>query len=331
MFVLNLFHLKNTNGIYYYALDYLREKGAAPEFILARPALCRVLKNKFPESTVLSISWLGYIWWVMKIFVRSWRVYTPSSHPMPFISRQMVVLHDTYPFLGRVGRIKAALFLLAAKTSRCFLAYINHADGLGFYQKHKFDGRRLVFAPNCFPGKGAAYGEKRRQGESRLIVGLVGSDSPKKNYAHLCAALRESNALQQVLFLIYGHETNYLSTVTAEFPDACIELVKSDEVTMPDFLASIDVLVSVARNEGFGRPVASALQSGVPCFLLDNPVFREFFEGGANFYPDVHSLVVALLEARATGILKPVEFQPSRQVVEAFSQAVLKLRLLTNY
>lgn len=329
--IVNLFNIKNTNGLFYYGVDFAKEAVGNVRRVLVRPQLKTATEKAFPNAQVISCGFDRFVWEIMQAWLRGWFIYTPSSHPLPFIRRQMVVLHDTYPFMGRAGKIKEALFVLAAKTSRCLLAYINHADGLAFYRQQGFAAQRLVFAPNRFPGPCAAYGEKRNQAESRLIVGLVGTDSPKKNYAQLFAALRECHGLQAVLFLIYGHETAYLAGVRDEFPDAGIDLVKSDAVTMPDFLASIDVLVSAAKNEGFGRPIASALQSGIPCFLLDNPVFREFFDGGANFYPELSGLVDALLDARASGALHAIEFQPPTPVVDAFSQATQKLRSLDTY
>ena len=209
----------------------------------------------------------------------------------------MLVLHDTYPFKGGIGRVKERLFVVSALTSRCLLAYINTADGLAFYRQHGFDPNRLVFAPNRFPGVVAEHHSKRPAGEPRLIIGLVGTDSPKKNYPALLSAIQRLGKSQDVVFEVYGHATDYFRTLLNGFPDLVIRLVESDRVSISDFLAGVDVLVSVATNEGFGRPIAGALQSGVPCYLIDNPVFREFFDGAAYFSLNVDTLVTKLFEA----------------------------------
>jgi glycosyltransferase involved in cell wall biosynthesis len=238
----------------------------------------------------------------------------------------MLVLHDTYPFKGGIGSVKERLFVVSALTSRCLLAYINTADGLAFYRQHGFDPNRLVFAPNRFPGAIAEPHSKRPPGESRLIVGLVGTDSPKKNYPALLSEIRRLGRSQDVVFAVYGHATGYFRSLLNDFPDLVIRLVESDRSSIPDFLGGVDVLVSVATNEGFGRPIAGALQSGVPCYLIDNPVFREFFDGAACFSPDVDTLVTRLFEARlsADGPAR-VSFAPPAAAVAAFAAAAGKL------
>jgi hypothetical protein len=63
----------------------------------------------------------------------------------------------------------------------------------------------------------------------------------------------------------------------------------------------VDVIASVSRGEGFCRPIASALTADVPCFLLRDEVFLEFYEHHALFSNNAQELVHALLQWRDGG------------------------------
>lgn len=322
MLVVNLTNIKNTNGLFYYGIDYIQALASPPDCILVRPALAQTLSGHCPSVRIIACSALRYLLELLKAAWSGKTIYTPSSHPLPFLSRQIVVLHDTYPFQGRLGRLKERLFVLSAYSSHCLLAYINITEGLAFYHKHGFDETRLVFAPNRFPNPAFGLISKRPAAECRIIVGLVGTDSPKKNYEALFSEIRTSGRVDSVLFSVYGHTTEYFRSVLAEFPDLDIQLIKSDTEAMVGFLAGVDVLVSVAESEGFGRPIAYATQSGIPCFLIDNPVFREFFDGGAHFSPNIKALVETLFGASLKSGLPKVRFQPSPSVIAAFARVV---------
>jgi len=109
-------------------------------------------------------------------------------------------------------------------------------------------------------------------------------------------------------FQIFGHRTNYFEGVVAQYPQLNISLQESDQVTLEKFFEGIDVLVSVADLEGFGRPISSAMIGGIPCYLLRKPVFLEFF-GGAFFFNDIVALVDGLRDAIKYG------FQPWQNIL----------------
>lgn len=332
MYLANLYHIKNTNGLFYYGVDYIKAQHHIPDCILVRPIMERVVAAQLPNAHIVACSLPAFVVRVLKAWWSGKMIYTPSSHPLPFVSKQMVVLHDTYPFTGKLGRLKAWLFVFSARTSRCLLAYINATEGLAFYKQHGFDGDRLVFAPNRFPGAVAKPRFLRPEGETRLIVGLVGTDSPKKNYPALFSAIRRLGRSHEVVLTVYGHATDYFRNLLKRFPDLDIQLIESDHSSLADFLAGLDVLVSVAGNEGFGRPIASALQSGIPCYLIDSPVFREFFDGAAYFSPTVDSLVGQLFEEWSSpDRLTKISFTPPAATVDAFATAAARLDDYSTY
>lgn len=323
--VFNIYFIKSTNGLFYYGIDTAKSLKIPPIKILVRRALAKAAVAQFPNSRIVACNLFTFIY---EIFL-AWRadnlIYTPSSHPLPFLSKQMVVLHDTYPFLSWKGCLKKWLFVASAHTSTCLLAYINHADGLNFYQSHGFDSSRLVFAPNRFPGKLTQYRSKRTPNETRLIIGLVGTDSSKKNYVKLFETVRKYGYADQIVFRVFGHGNEYIISLQNAFTDLVVCTIDSDTVDMPSFLASVDVVVSIAQNEGFGRPIASALESGVPCYLIDNPIFREFFEGGAVFSQDVFSLVTSLLQAWRFNKLEANHFVPRAELLNAFDASIERI------
>lgn len=320
--ILNLYHIKNTNGLFYYGVDTAKLLKKPPIKILVRRALKKAAAAKFLNSEIVVCNLLTFIYQILLAWYADNLIYTPSSHPLPFINKQIVVLHDTYPFLSWKGYLKKCLFLASAYTSKCLLAYINQAEGLRFYQNYGFNPSRLLFAPNRFPGKITQYCSARPPNQKRLMIGLVGTDSSKKNYATLFTEARKSGCGDQVVFLVFGHVNEYISNLQITFNDLIIDIIDSDAVDMSNFLASVDVVVSVAQNEGFGRPIASALESGVPCYLIENQIFREFFQGGAVFSPDVTTLFLSLLQVWHFGKLECVDFVPKAELINAFEASV---------
>jgi len=292
---------------------------------LVKPALFQIVRDMYPGVRVISCNYFSFLYQLYLACRCDSIIYTPSSHPIPFIDKQIIVLHDTYPFLSFRGSIKKILFVASARSSSCLLAYINHTDGLEFYKKHGFDSSRLMYSPNRFTGKITKYRSKRNLVENRLIIGLVGTESLKKNYSLIFKEIQRTGFYNSVLFLVFGHSNKYISDLKDEFSKLDISIFDSDLFDMSYFLASVDVIVSVAKTEGFGRPIASALESGVPCYLIENEIFREFFVGGAVFFPDINSLVFNLFDVWNSKKLVAVDFKPNPKFLVAFQDSINKI------
>lgn len=323
--IFNLFFIKSKNGLYYYALDIYANLRTAPKIVLVRGDLEVSARNDFPNSHIIVCNLFQFIIEAFLAWKSDIYIFTPSSHPLPFISKQMVVLHDTYPFLFWKGFLKKWLFITSARTSMCSLAHINIADGFEFYKKYNFELSRLVFFPNKFTGEIATYQSERSPNQRKLIVGLVGTDSSKKNYSDLFQAVRNEGAAEKIVFEIFGHLNDYIRNLHKKFPDIDVNVNDSDSINMSHFLASVDAVVSVAINEGFGRPIASALESGIPCYLIDNLIFREFFESGAIFSADTRTLLKTILIDWESNNLKQIYFNPKKELTLAFTSALKTL------
>lgn len=325
MIVANFYHLKNTNGLFYYGVDYLSEDLSKVRRVLVRPSMANAAARAFPGVEVVACSLGRLCLEVARATLRGDFIYTPSSHPLPFISKQMIVVHDVFPFFGFKGKIKALLLRLSLATSGCKVGYINNSDAQGFVLKLGAGRLKGLFAPNKFPTPVQLSSRTPRQSNC-LVVGLFGTDSAKKNYADLFDAVKSRGGANQVSFLAYGHRTDYYEKLVQQFPDIAFELVESDKCSLSGFLSKTDLIVSVADHEGFGRPIAAALLSNIPCLLVQRPVFVEFFQGGAKFSADIAGVVDRLLAHASMSALEPVSYSPPAAAVDGYRNAVAYLQ-----
>jgi hypothetical protein len=327
MLVINFFHIKQTNGLFYYGLEYARQNFDLIRIVIVNSVIESRVKAELPCIKVISTSNIRYLLEIVKCSNRNDLLYTPTSHPIPFLNWQWIVLHDAYPFkYGLKAKLKYFLFKLSLSTSRCRVGYINRSEAKPFVESLGVVHERLVFAPNRFP-KPALLTKTKSLKTGKLIVGLLGTDSEKKNYAHLFNEVRKADHASRLVFRAFGHETAYFRNIQANFPDVMIELVRSDVESIEEFMGGVDVLASASEYEGFGRPFASALLAGISVELLDRPVFREFFNGGAHFHPDLESLVQSLVKTRKSR-MRSIEYSAPIEVVNAYVKANEEIRLL---
>jgi hypothetical protein len=324
MIVANFYHLKNTNGLFYYGVDYLGEDLSKVRRVLVRPSMQEAALRALPGAEIVTCTFVQLLREVAGAARRGDFIYTPSSHPLPFISRQMIVVHDVFPFFGSKGKIKELLVRLSLATSGCRVGYINNSDARAFVGKLGASLKGL-FAPNKFPMPAQMAPVMSHQG-GPLSVGLFGTDSSKKNYAELFTEVLAQSGGGRVRFLLYGHRTPYFETLMREFPNIDMQLLESDKFTLSRFLSQVQVIVSVANHEGFGRPIAAALLASIPCLLVQHPVFVEFFQGGAQFRANIPDVVDHMLELALAPSIQHVSYSPPAAVVDGYRNAVAYLQ-----
>lgn len=326
--VFNLWHLKRANGMYYYGKDYVERASGNWSVVVRKDFPLSVLGPKLlPQVKIVGA--LGYAWIVLRHCLAGSYIFCPSPHPLPFISRQLVVLHDSFPFKTDIGRVKKFLFSLSLKSSGCSVGFINKTDSLCFLEALGVKRSRLIYMPNFVPSAMRSISgvpAPPRRGPVR--IGLIGTDSGKKNYESLFEAVKNTAREKDVEFCAYGHHTPYFSSLVRKFSDLKIGLVESDLVGLDAFFDEVDVIASVSRGEGFCRPAASALAAGIPCYLLDDPVFLEFYQGVANISNSVTVLLETLLKDFSAGMpmwMGKAGYFPPRALVEAFDAGVKNL------
>lgn len=303
--LINLAFIKAANGLFYFALDYVAALEVTTSAILVRtPTLAAAVRRRFPSAPVR----VEGPWQAARAALAASRrgemVFTPSSHPVPWCDRQLVVMHDSFPFEGAKGRFKAGLFFLAMRTSRAAAGYINVSDARTFLMRGGLSPERLVASPNRMAPPVAAPLRGSLAVSQRPVIGLFGTDSPKKNYDRLFAAVACRPSAVRTAFRLYGQPNDYAARIIAAFPLLDIAVSDSGAVELDAFVRSVDLVASAATREGFGRPMALALASGVPAWIVDAPVFREFYGGAATFHADPEALGTAIA-ALAPGMALP--------------------------
>lgn len=284
----NLYPIKNANGLLWYAIDYLR---SAPNGILV---LCReshvlLIKKQLPHANVVACRGTSLAKYLLGAMLKRQWIVSFTPHPVPMHRRQFVVVHDDFPFLGKLGTLKRILFLISARSSGCKVGYINRSNALRFVESVNVAPGLRFFSPNRSPAI-AALPRVPRPDTALTHIGLFGTDSPKKQYHQLFESARRSGVAHDYRFRALGADNAYMDDLRCAFPDIQLDVVDSDTVTMPEFLQEIDVAVSSSAGEGFGRPLAMALTLGIPTYLLESDTFREFFDGSAVFYPTMDEL-----------------------------------------
>jgi hypothetical protein len=294
MIVVNLWFIKHSNGLFHYGMDYAVALSADVREIWVRDdTLARLVAARLPTVPIRILDAKSLVRAALATVRRRDALFTPSSHPIAFVPRQTVVVHDSFPFEGKAGRLKRLLFRVGLFASHGVAGYINHVDGYQFLETCGVPSRRTRYLPNRIGDTCASAGNPAMVGD-RIVVGLFGSDSPKKNYDAMFAQAKPIARLADVQWRIFGHENEYTERLKQDYPSCPIVVVASDTMTLDEFLDTIDIAVSTAKGEGFARPIALSLMRGIPTWLLDTPVFREFYQGSARLFPTVAALVDAL-------------------------------------
>lgn len=302
MILVNLAPIKASNGMFWYALDKIKSLDLLrePVTVLVRGDLAPLIRRELPQVAVREATMSQAMRHMVRSALRPGRTryVTFTSHPIPFLPRQTIAFYDDYPFKGRIGGFKRLLFAAAARSSKCRVGIINRSLALPFLRGCGIPASRIFF-DSAFPAVDVAeQPERSAVPASPMRIGLVGTDSLKKDYGSIFEAAERLEIAQGFHFLIYGNENDYTQALRATFPGVSFEVLSSDDLSLPGFLATIDYLVSASVREGYGRPMGLAVRLGVPLYLLKSPVFLEFFGEHAHFFDDIEALLRHLFSMR---------------------------------
>lgn len=299
--IINLTNINSSNGMFWYAIDKIRTLADAPTIVLVNARLAPLFRREVPSAFVVECNRWAAIWRIASeklLRKSSIKIVTFTSHPIPFVPDQTIAFYDDYPFRGCVGKLKLILFKFAAKTSKSRIGVINRSSTIPFLKDCGIPTSR-IFYDSAFPAIDLLEKRPRPvEPQTPIRIGLVGTDSRKKNYAAIFEAVTIIGCQLDVHFLLYGADNEYVRALRSTFKSINLTVVPSDDVTPIDFFDRIDYLVSVAWSEGYGRPMGLAAVLGVPMFLVPSPVFLEFFGRYATFFDDIVSLMQHLIDSR---------------------------------
>ena len=309
-YVINLAHINASNGMFWYASDRTRFiDPAVPATLLVQAHLAPIARRAFPTVQNIQVTTrLGCIAAILRqyrTFGKSTKIVHFTPHPLPFLRGQTIAFYDDYPFKGFSGALKRALFKIATWSSGCRIGIINRSLSLPFLQRCGVR-RDRIFYESALPEVDVGTTLARSPTPHDIArIGLVGTDSSKKNYDQLFQAVASLEAHDAFCFRLYGADNDYTRLIKRQFQNLRIEIVNSDECDMPHFFESIDYLMSVSVAEGYGRPMGLAVQLGVPLFLLKSPVFLEFFGKDATFFESPEEMVRFIMRERPRSVKLP--------------------------
>jgi len=206
--------------------------------------------------------------------------------------RLILTLHDTIYYRHRTPprdlpwyvRVGWRLFHLSYVPQRLTLNAADIVATVSETSARQFADVRLtkrpvVVIPNA-PQRLADYGVTAAGGARNLVY--MGSFMPYKNVETLVRAMR----------LLPGHTLHLLSRISEPRRAELAALAEGGDVVFHNgvtdaeyarLLSDDAVLVSTSLDEGYGLPLAEALELGVPAVVTDMEIFREVAGDGAVY------------------------------------------------
>ncbi|MCS4277427.1 glycosyltransferase involved in cell wall biosynthesis [Mycetocola sp. BIGb0189] len=150
------------------------------------------------------------------------------------------------------------------------------------FERVKLTRRPVVVIPNAPQPRGDAPLADTSRAPRNLVY--MGSFMPYKNVETLIRAMGD----------LPEHTLHLLSRITPERRAELEELIPTgasvifhNGVTDAEYEAMLQnraILVTASKDEGYGLPVAEALELGVPAVISDMPIFREVAGDGALYF-----------------------------------------------
>ena len=180
---------------------------------------------------------------------------------------------------------------------------------------------------------------KHKKLNEEVVILLISTIEPRKGYDELVDAA--SQALTQgvnLKFIIVGRlgwvsDSFYSKFVkfSETFPNNVLWLKNCSDAMLVSLMPTVDIFLSPTRGEGFGIPVAEALNAGVPTLARDLPVYRELYDpyvafyGPDNDFPDLYSALIHIEKIQEIASTKVLSFPPTdcqasiNSLIEVFS------------
>ena len=280
MILINLFFMNSITGMSYYSLDYLeclKKENFSFTLITSNKIVSNFFKEKFPDSEIFCTNnFLKFTIFLIKFrfLYKKFFIYTPTSHPIPLIKNQIVILHDIYVFKdGIKGKIKEFLFKISLYSSSSKVGFINRSISGKFLEKINCES---IFLPNLYKNIKNVSEIIYLNKINKLKIALTGTSCLKKNHQNI---LQNEIALNKKLFFyLYGDNTKYSEYLIKKFSYLNLGFIDSNYLNIRDFLKEIDILIVQNKYEGFCRPILIALTMGKLVIAPKAEIYNEFYK-----------------------------------------------------
>lgn len=303
MIYCNFWFIKDLNGMAFYGVDFVNAiADMGHEIILIKRPNVRLPIIQRSNIRIYDANFYQFLRiYILILFTRS-VVYCPTLHGLPFVKKQVITLHDAYPFeKSSIKKIfNKIIFKCILMNKNITVATINKSIRKILIS---YKIKNFVYAPNSIMIQGRENDIRVIDKSNKLRVGLIGTDSDKKNYATLFNAyLSKGTYNKNVSFVIYGSFNPYVENLFQMYPELPLTFFNSSDMDLETFIHDeMDVLVSVAKHEGFCRPICYALLKQKPCLLINDPVFEEFYCEFADIFDSESQIIEKLLLGAVSG------------------------------
>lgn len=270
--------------MFYYGLETLSSMNLKSVIIVMHSRFRNHKIETLTQYPVIYVGLFGFIFIYLKMLFSRLYVYTPTSHCLPFITRQVITVHDSYPFYSCYYKWKFHLLKHLSFFSWPFICYVNNSNAKPF--SDLLFNKGTLYLPNRI----SSINYPIIKTPSKFTIALFGTDSYKKNYEQFFKNILQHKDIN-FSFSIYGTKNSYIENIISSFPSLDINLINSNHVSLSDFISNISCAASVAIGEGFCRPIAQCICMGKKTFLLNDDVFHEFYYQSATFSNSISGLI----------------------------------------
>ena len=201
-----------------------------PATLLIKKGL-EIEKKNFPNKVFVEFD--NFFSLLTFLYKNKYRVlFTPTPHPIPFLKKQFITLHDFYPFLGLVGFAKYLFFIFGRFTSKSKILvinkYVEKSVWLYLARNH------IIFAPNLID----VSIKPTKLSCANYSIGLIGTDS-KKKIINLFYRVYQKASIKHVA--LYGNNSLYAEQLVSCYGSLGLKYVDSKMYLLTRLLSSVTV------------------------------------------------------------------------------------------
>ncbi len=225
------------------------------------------LRNKKVQVLVVGDPWSPFYLALVMKFLMNWRLPIQVQIHADLFSREWLEG-------GPMNRAKSILALPAIFFSNS-LRFVSERQLMNATRRFKFAESKSFVSPVFLQDYSAVPARVKNPTSDSITLGVLGRIHEDRGLARLVSLMApviESNP--RVRVFIAG-EGEYRAELEEQVNSAGVTqnfrfLGQIDELEMPRFWEQIDVLISLAPSESFGRSIREALLAGIPVWAVES-------------------------------------------------------------